>query len=81
MCAQSDYCIRVDGQWTIDGAERAADTTSFSACHMNHGAGVTGNVARQTLRRERRVKFYACRDITVSPPLAVVLLCTAGWRC
>lgn len=81
MCVQSDYCIRVDGQWTIDGAERAADTASFSACHMNHGPSAARNVVRQTLRRERRVVFYACRDIPVSPPLLVVLLYTADWRC
>lgn len=62
---QSDYCIRIDDEWTIDGAERATDTTTFSACHMNHAAGAASNVARLTFRRQQSVRFYAKRDIQV----------------
>ncbi len=65
---QSDYCIRVDAQWTIDGAERAQHTTFFSACHMNHAGGRAANVARQTFRRQREVRFYASRNIQVLGP-------------
>jgi hypothetical protein len=62
---QSDYCIRIDNEWTIDGAERATDTATFSACHMNHATGAASNVARLTFRREQAVRFYAKRDIQV----------------
>ncbi len=62
---QSDYCIRINNEWTIDGAERATDTSTFSACHMNHAAGAVSNVARLTFRREQSVRFYAKRDIRV----------------
>jgi len=65
----SDYCIRVDAQWTIDGAGRAPDTSAFSACHMNHAGGAVANVARQTLRHDRRVMFYAQRDISAGEEL------------
>ena len=65
IALQSDYCIRIDSEWTIDGAERATDTTTFSACHMNHAAGAASNVARLTFRREQSVRFYAKRGIQV----------------
>ena len=60
--------MRIDNEWTIDGAERAQDTTTFSACHMNHAAGSASNVARLTFRRERAVRFYAKRRIKVGHP-------------
>lgn len=62
---QSDYCIRIDNEWTIDGAERAKDSSSFSACHMNHAGGAASNVGRLTIRKQRAVRFYAKRDIQV----------------
>lgn len=66
----SDYCIRVDDEWTIDGAERASNTADFSACHMNHAtAGTVANVARQTFRQQRRVQFSAQREIQVGEEL------------
>ena len=61
---QADHCITVDQQWTLDGAARAQDTRAFSPCHMNHSA-TRCNVARHTLRRQRRVAFYTLRDVQV----------------
>ena len=61
---QADHCITVDQQWTLDGAARAQDTGAFSPCHMNHSA-TRYNVARHTLRRQRRVAFYTLRDVQV----------------
>ena len=61
---QADHCITVDQQWTLDGAARAQDTRAFSPCHMNHSA-TRYNVARHTLRRQRRVAFYTLRDVQV----------------
>ena len=62
---QADHCITVDEQWTLDGAARAKDTGAFSPCHMNHSA-TRYNVARHTLRRQRRVAFYTLRDVQVT---------------
>ena len=62
---QADHCITVDQQWTLDGAARAKDTRAFSPCHMNHSA-TRYNVARHTLRRQRRVAFYTLRDVQVT---------------
>ena len=61
---QADHCITVDQQWTLDGAARAQDTRAFSPCHMNHSA-TRYNVARHTLRRQRRVAFYTLIDVQV----------------
>lgn len=65
----SDYCIRIDNQWTIDGAERAQDTSAFSACHMNHAGGNASNVARLTFRKQKAVRFFAKRDIEAGEEL------------
>jgi hypothetical protein len=61
----ADYCMRIDRTWTVDGAQRAADTSVFSPCHINHGRASTGkaNVSRVTRRGDRRVDLYAGRDI------------------
>jgi hypothetical protein len=59
---QSDYCIGIDSEWVLDGAQRAQDTSSFSPCHINHSR--TGyNVARRTLRKEKKVQLLAVHDI------------------
>lgn len=71
-CLQSDYCIRIDNQWTIDGAQRAQDTSTFSACHMNHAGGDASNVARLTFRKRKAVRFFAKRDIEVGAEYEVV---------
>ena len=59
----ADYCMRIDRTWTVDGAARAADTATFSPCHINHGRPGRANVARVTRRAERRVDLYAARDL------------------
>ena len=59
---QSDYCIGIDDEWALDGAERACDTSTFSGCHINHSRG-SYNVARRTLRKKRKVQLFAIRDI------------------
>ncbi|KAK9823631.1 hypothetical protein WJX72_004345 [[Myrmecia] bisecta] len=64
----SDYCMRLDQEWTIDGRERAQDTAAFSPCHLNHSASRM-NVVRQTSRRERRVSFYTMRDLQAGEEL------------
>ena len=51
-CVQSDYCIGIDREWTLDGAERVKDTTSFSPCHMNHSLK-RSNVLRSCKRAEK----------------------------
>jgi hypothetical protein len=62
MEAQSDYCMKIDAEWALDGAERAKDTSRFSGCHLNHSRQ-RFNIARRTLRKERRVELFAVRDI------------------
>ena len=59
----ADYCMRIDRDWTVDGAERAADTSTFSPCHINHARGGRANVTRLTRRRARRVDLYAARQV------------------
>ena len=61
---QSDYSIRIDQEWSIDGQQRASDTATFSPCHMNH-SGSRHNVVRSTSRRHQRVSFFTARDIQV----------------
>lgn len=61
---QADYCMGVDRKLTIDARDLAADTSRFSACHMNH-SGQRSNVARRCVRSEQRISFYAARDIQV----------------
>ena len=60
---QSDYCIRVDRTWTLDGASRAADTARPSPCHVNHARPPKANVCRITRRKERKVELYASRPL------------------
>lgn len=62
---QADYCIKLDRKWSIDGRDRAADTSVFSPCHMNH-SGSRQNVVRSTKRRQRKISFFTQRDIQVS---------------
>lgn len=62
---QADYCIKVDREWSIDGRDRATDTTKFSPCHMNH-SGSRQNVVRSTKRRQRKISFFAKTDIEVN---------------
>lgn len=64
----ADYCIKVDREWTIDGRDRAQDTSRFSPCHMNH-SGVRHNVVRSTKRRDRTVSFFTRKDIQVGEEL------------
>ncbi len=35
-CSQSDFVTEVDGEWHIDASDRVAQTSCFSAVHMNH---------------------------------------------
>ena len=66
----ADYCMRIDRTWTVDGAGRAADTSAFSPCHINHArAGRGANVVRATRRAARRVDLYAGRDIAAGEEL------------
>lgn len=59
---QAEYCIDLHNGWLIDAVDRAKDTQTFSACHMNHSS-LRHNVARRTDRAQKRVEFYAERDI------------------
>lgn len=59
---QSDYCITIDDEWALDGAERAEDVETWSGCHINHSRS-RYNVCRRTLRKERRVQLFAARKI------------------
>lgn len=61
---QADYCIKVDREWSIDGRDRAANTSVFSPCHMNH-SGSRQNVVRSTKRQQRKISFFTQRDIQV----------------
>ena len=70
---QSDYCIRIDREWSIDGCARAKDTSRFSPCHMNHSSS-RNNVVRSTSRRDKRVSFFAAQDIKVTHHCQWVLL-------
>lgn len=64
----ADYCIKVDREWSIDGRDRATDTTKFSPCHMNH-SGSRQNVVRSTKRRQRKISFFAKTDIEAGEEL------------
>ena len=68
----------IDREWTIDATERAKDTSSFSAVHMNHSS-TRQNVGRRCSRAERRVSFYAANDIQVSISLACVGTCSMSY--
>ena len=63
----------IDREWTIDGRELAKDTTRFNPCHINHSSS-RHNVARRCSRAERRVSFYAARNIQVQSPIAGMLI-------
>ncbi len=65
MCVvQSDYSIRIDQEWSVDGQSRAPDTSTFSPCHMNHSTS-RHNVVRSTSRRQQKVSFLTATDIKV----------------
>lgn len=64
----SDYSIRVDSEWSIDGQARASDTSSFSPCHMNHSA-LRHNVVRSTSRKQQKVSFFTEREVQVGEEL------------
>ncbi|DBA77301.1 hypothetical protein WJX79_008098 [Trebouxia sp. C0005] len=64
----SDYSIRIDQEWSIDGQSRAPDTSAFSPCHMNHST-TRHNVVRSTSRRQQKVSFFTATDIKVDEEL------------
>lgn len=61
---QSDYCIGIDREWTLDGAERVKDTATFSPCLMNHSSK-RSNVLRSCRRADKQVQFFTARHIQV----------------
>ena len=79
---QSDYSIRIDQEWSIDGCSRALDTSAFSPCHMNHSTRCR-NVVRSTSRRKRKVSFFTDSDIQVMlcAHASVLLPCDCFVRC
>eukprot|EP00884_Botryococcus_braunii_P015259 jgi/Botrbrau1/2416/Bobra.0395s0042.2 len=64
----SDYCIRIDQEWTIDAAERARCLDVFSPCHMNHSAS-RFNVVRSTNRAAKRILFFTKTDVKAGEEL------------
>lgn len=58
----SDYCMTVDSEFVIDGAERALDRETFSCCHINHSS-TRFNVSRRTLPSQQSVEIFANQDI------------------
>ena len=69
VCTQSDFCIGIDRDWTLDGAQRVKDTATFSPCHMNHSLK-RSNVQRSCRRSDKQVLFFTAR------PIQVILLCS-----
>ncbi len=63
VSVQSDYCIGIDRQWTIDGREEAKKDT-FCLPHINHSS-TRSNLARRTLRKQRKVAFVTAKPIQV----------------
>lgn len=59
---QGDYATAIDDVWVIDAARHVADTSRFHAVHMNHSAG-RANVRRFYARAQKRVAFFAVRDV------------------
>ncbi|GLI69982.1 hypothetical protein VaNZ11_014635, partial [Volvox africanus] len=59
---KGDFAMAIDDEWVIDAASIAPYTTNFHAVHMNHSRTRT-NVRRYYKRHERRVSFFAVRDI------------------
>ncbi|DBB09159.1 hypothetical protein WJX82_002108 [Trebouxia sp. C0006] len=64
----SDYSIRIDQEWSIDGQSRAPDASTFSPCHMNHSTS-RHNVVRSTSRRQQKVSFFTATDIKIDEEL------------
>jgi hypothetical protein len=58
---QSTHCVSIDAEMAIDGTQRALDVACFSPCHINHSRNF--NVARRTLRKDKRVELFATQDI------------------
>ena len=71
---QSDYCIGIDREWTIDGS-REAQRDAFCLAHINHSAG-RSNLQRRTVRRQRKVAFVTARPIQV----LTSAMCSGGFR-
>ncbi len=65
---QGNYATAVDDEWVIDAASLAPDTSTFHAVHMNHSR-TRANVRRYYKRSERRISFFAARDIEVGEEL------------
>eukprot|EP01023_Acetabularia_acetabulum_P055120 TRINITY_DN6337_c0_g1_i5.p1 TRINITY_DN6337_c0_g1~~TRINITY_DN6337_c0_g1_i5.p1 ORF type:complete len:329 (+),score=25.82 TRINITY_DN6337_c0_g1_i5:169-1155(+) len=65
-----DYCIGINSQYCLDGAERAQQTQDFSPCHMNHSRQ-RFNVVRRTLRTQKKVLFFAGREIKKGEELLI----------
>eukprot|EP00955_Chlamydomonas_euryale_P093101 364759-Chlamydomonas_euryale.AAC.18 len=63
-----DYCIALDDDLVIDAAHLAADTSRFTAAHINHSR-TRANVARFYTRRACTVSFFAARDIAAGEEL------------
>ncbi|KAK9800322.1 hypothetical protein WJX73_001850 [Symbiochloris irregularis] len=64
----SDYAICIDAEMTLDACERVKDTSVFSPCHINHSS-TRNNVARQPLREQQAIHFFAKRDIQIGEEL------------
>lgn len=57
-----EHAIAVDGEFVVDGAERAKGGR-FTPAHMNHAKGRRANVGRLHQWRRRRVMMFAKRDV------------------
>lgn len=62
LVVQGDYAMAIDREWVIDAADSVTCTTTFHPVHMNHSR-ISPNVLRFYSRRQRRVAFFAARDI------------------
>uniref|UniRef100_A0A7S3R388 SET domain-containing protein n=1 Tax=Dunaliella tertiolecta TaxID=3047 RepID=A0A7S3R388_DUNTE len=65
----SDYVMRIDDEYALDARDLAPRTAQFSAVHMNHSR--RPNVGRFYARSEKRVSFYALRDISVGEEITI----------
>ncbi len=60
--------MAVDNEWVLDAAHLVNQTDTFSGVHMNHSRRAA-NVGRFYRRSERRVAFFALRDIAAGEEL------------
>ncbi|KAK3245128.1 hypothetical protein CYMTET_45286 [Cymbomonas tetramitiformis] len=63
----ADYCIGVDPDYVLDGVE-VAKGDEFTIAHINHSR-LRANVVRRARRKERRISFFASRDLAVGEEL------------